>query len=631
MRNTVAISSCLLLALGCATPIGVRHVSEEKVHETLAESAMSTGHASALSRQVLLREGLYERYEDEPEAVLQQLHERVKAEMDPATLFALAEYSELFAEAEERHEYHMASALYAYAYLFPEDGGSPDPLDPRRRTAADLYNSSLADALVDVGGPGGTAKLALPPHVGTLSLRFDQAALTWAGRDLHGFEPASGLELRGLRNRYRRAGIGAAFAARARAPAGTHLTEADALIGGEHLRIPVSFFLRLSAPRAALRSGAVEGALELYDASTRDAVEISGQEVPIEYEPSVALALTLDKSPVWDTEIAGFRRSTLKGGSILRLLSPHQAGRIPVVFVHGTASSPARWAEMLNELQSDDVLRRHFEFWFFQYPTGNAILYSADLLRQKLASVLAVLDPSGSDAALSRMVLIGHSQGGLLCKLQVIDAGDRFWKNVSDKPFESLTLEPETHTLLENAMFVKPSPYVSRVIFISTPQRGALMAGNFLGRFASRLTQAPSTLAMVGVDLLRAGIQLPGQAVDLARQGVDAATGDEEAQALHKLARMPSSVDNMNASAPFVKTISAIRVEPPVIAHSIIPVKGGPPPAGQHDGVVAYDSAHIDEAESEFVVFHQNHSAQGNPLAIQEVRRILLEHLAASK
>ena len=102
MRWTPPAALIFALALGCATPIGVRHVSEEKVHERLAESAMSTGHASALSQQVLLRAGLFERYDDEPEAVLQQLHERVKAEMDPATLFALAEYSELFAAFEMR-------------------------------------------------------------------------------------------------------------------------------------------------------------------------------------------------------------------------------------------------------------------------------------------------------------------------------------------------------------------------------------------------------------------------------------------------------------------------------------------------------------------------------------------------
>ena len=39
-----------------------------------------------------------------------------------------------------------------------------------------------------------------------------------------------------------------------------------------------------------------------------------------------------------------------------------------------------------------------------------------------------------------------------------------------------------------------------------------------------------------------------------------------------------------------------------------------------------YSSAHLDGMESEFIV-HAGHSCQGNPLTIEEVRRILLEHL----
>ena len=46
------------------------------------------------------------------------------------------------------------------------------------------------------------------------------------------------------------------------------------------------------------------------------------------------------------------------------------------------------------------------------------------------------------------------------------------------------------------------------------------------------------------------------------------------------------------------------------------------------DGVVKYTSAHVDYAESEFIV-RSGHSCQGNPLTIEEVRRILLENLGA--
>jgi hypothetical protein len=49
------------------------------------------------------------------------------------------------------------------------------------------------------------------------------------------------------------------------------------------------------------------------------------------------------------------------------------------------------------------------------------------------------------------------------------------------------------------------------------------------------------------------------------------------------------------------------------------------PPADE-DGVVKYTSAHVDYAESKFIV-RSGHSAQGNPLTIEEVRRILLANL----
>jgi hypothetical protein len=43
---------------------------------------------------------------------------------------------------------------------------------------------------------------------------------------------------------------------------------------------------------------------------------------------------------------------------------------------------------------------------------------------------------------------------------------------------------------------------------------------------------------------------------------------------------------------------------------------------------VAYRSAHIDEAVTEKVV-RSDHSCQGKPEVIEEIRRILLEHAAA--
>ena len=96
----------------------------------------------------------------------------------------------------------------------------------------------------------------------------------------------------------------------------------------------------------------------------------------------------------------------------LTAVQPYRRGRIPVVLVHGTGSSPGRWADMVNDLMNDPRIREHFQFWYFTYDSGNPILFSASGLRELLTAAVARLDPDGTDPALHRMVVIGHSQVG---------------------------------------------------------------------------------------------------------------------------------------------------------------------------------------------------------------------------
>jgi len=82
----------------------------------------------------------------------------------------------------------------------------------------------------------------------------------------------------------------------------------------------------------------------------------------------------------------------------------------------------------------------------------------------------------------------------------------------------------------------------------------------------------------------------------------------------------------MATDNPFMLTLAEIPTAPGIKAHSIIAIQGDDQPPNGADGVVTYTSAHVDYAESEFIV-RSFHSCQGNPLTIEEVRRILLEHL----
>src|SRR5208283_6203687 len=97
-------------------------------------------------------------------------------------------------------------------------------------------------------------------------------------------------------------------------------------------------------------------------------------------------------------------------------------------------------------------------------------------LRESLRAARKGVDPEGKDGALDQMVVIGHSQGGLLTKMMVVDSGNRFWNNVTSVPFSQAELDPETRDLASRTMFFKPQPFVTRVIFIATPHRGSYMA-----------------------------------------------------------------------------------------------------------------------------------------------------------
>jgi hypothetical protein len=81
----------------------------------------------------------------------------------------------------------------------------------------------------------------------------------------------------------------------------------------------------------------------------------------------------------------------------------------------------------------------------------------------------------------------------------------------------------------------------------------------------------------------------------------------------------------MSPDHPFIKTIASTPLAPEVIDHSIISVNGEGDSTQGDDGVVAYKSAHLDDAESELVV-QSGHSVLGHPLAISDMRRILLQH-----
>ena len=606
LREFIAVAALLCLSVGCATPIGVSYVDRRVAYQSLTTNVLSTEKISSFSARELINFNVYQEFEDNPQKALADLHSGLAPKGDEDRLFALAELSFLHAENSGEKSYYLASAVYAYAFLYPGQLGTPPRgIDPRLRWAVDLYNQSLTQAAKSDEGPyaipmGGKFKLPF----GELTVEFNERDLLWGGFRMKNFVPAADIEVRGLRNRYRTPGIGAALAA------SIEPLEASpqSMRIPPRLKIPVTAFLRLDNPRAALASGKLRGELEFYTEDSARTLKIEGVELPIEYETTSALALSLEGAPVWDSEIAGFRSGdfAISGANLregLFMLHPHKPGRIPVVLVHGTASSPARWAELINELENDPQFWENYEIWLFMYNTGNPVAYSAMLLRDALIKVVKELDPDDKDTGLKRMVVAGHSQGGLLTKMTVIDSGTRLWP--FSVPPDELDVDAETRALLSHALLIKPLPFVRRVIFIATPHRGSYQALGILGSFASWMINLPGRFTKMSVDFLT-----------LQRKGIFLGPASS---------RLPTSIDNMNPTNRFIVGLSTIPIADGVVANSIVGVEGGGPPAQSGDGVVKYSSAHIDGVESEKIV-NSPHSMQGNPETIQEVKRILLEH-----
>ena len=289
----------------------------------------------------------------------------------------------------------------------------------------------------------------------------------------------------------------------------------------------------------------------------------------------------------------------------LSLTRSYERGKIPVLFIHGLWATPSSWSRMIETLEADPAVSGRFQFWTFGYSTGDPIPYSASLLRHNLDEVRRKFDPDGSDGACDRMVLVGHSMGGLLTKMMVHECGTRLWQVISDRPVDELAGDPADRDILLRAFIFKPRPEVRRVIFISTPHRGSRLDSGGLGHLGSRLVRLP--------DPLRARYSRL-----LARNAPDFFHPDFRKN-------LPTSVDELEWQSRFLMGLDATPRAATIEAHSIIADRRDPPLTGGTDGLVPYESAHLDGTASEFLV-SSGHLCQDNPAVIREVRRILIEH-----
>jgi pimeloyl-ACP methyl ester carboxylesterase len=255
--------------------------------------------------------------------------------------------------------------------------------------------------------------------------------------------------------------------------------------------------------------------------------------------------------------------------------------KVPVVFVHGMLGSPDNWSLLIDRLSTDPTLCGRFQFLTFGYDSLQPIPGSGRELLGALAEARRRSDPGGRDGAFDRVVLVGHSLGGLVAA----DAAARSHGHQPDGAIGPPTGGPA-------------GPRVGRLVFLATPHRGTPVDHGAVRSVGARLARAIS----------------PSLA---ARQTRD------DAAAL----RSPTSVDQLAWDHPLLRDLGWARAAAGIPCHSIIAALDVPTAAGATDGLVPVASAQLGGARSEVVV-RTHHACYQHPEVIREVRRVLGEHTA---
>ncbi|HZC34620.1 MAG TPA: alpha/beta fold hydrolase [Chthoniobacterales bacterium] len=362
------------------------------------------------------------------------------------------------------------------------------------------------------------------------------------------------------------------------------------------LAVPVTAAIVFNPVRSRNSDPTFDARFALYDPAKRETGQIDGAKRPLaadltatyHYYPNpFLLGIQATLRPANHRERAG-----------LYLLEPYDSNKIPIVFVHGLMSVPQMWITTINAIESDPELRGRFQFWVFTYPTGDPILLSALRFRESIESVYRLYPETKG------MILIGHSMGGIVSRLQAVTTGRVIWdaafKSGADRLYATLARDD----LVKRAVIFKANPRVKRIVFICTPHRGSYLASNWLGALGVSLIRFPSTFL--------------GETASEVMTALQSNAG---------LKRLPTGIYDLSPRSLALIGLNELPIEAPY--HSIIGDRGRTDSPISSDGVVAYWSSHLDGAQSELIV-PGSHGAYALPQTVAELKRILRLHLAES-
>lgn len=323
-----------------------------------------------------------------------------------------------------------------------------------------------------------------------------------------------------------------------------------------------------------------------YDPTYQSTVKLGDTTYPLEADYTAPIVEQTNDINEFTEAMTGLIHPGVLDSKLI-LLEPYDKDRIPVLLVHGLNSHPRMWRDVINDLRADPKLRGKYQFMLFYYPTAWPISYSSMRLREELAALQETVGPT------KEMVVIGHSMGGLLSRMQVVDPGRKIWDEVFGADADKLYAKLPADSGVKRGLIFKPDPHIGREVYICTPHRGSGLSDLSITSWFIKLIKLPSTITSAFIDL-------PSNIIERGNL---------------------TSVAGLSPGNPLYKALDQLPIVVPY--HSIIGDRGRGDSPNSSDGVVPYWSSHLDGAESEVIV-GDSHGAYDDPQAILEMRRILL-------
>jgi hypothetical protein len=196
-----------------------------------------------------------------------------------------------------------------------------------------------------------TGARVLPP--GTLKLEWSAGRASEELLRDTTFYPADGFRVNGLSVRNEQGGLGATLI-------GVINRTNEATVGGRH--IPATLILRGPKDIKEWSSGQAVVSLELSSGYQRRVIEMAGQQIPVRTDTTTPLAYALNNARIWELGRQQFFSYHQIIKSDVYQMQPYAPGRVPVVLIHGTFSTPTWWAEMANSLQSAPAINSGITF-----------------------------------------------------------------------------------------------------------------------------------------------------------------------------------------------------------------------------------------------------------------------------